>query len=247
MQYHPPLPAPPPPPPPLPIIPWSDGLRIFMLKFYVNVFRTSLFPNPLMDLVYVRYMYEAIDWSNILHSTIPTLTWSQGQGHGPRIFMLKFYIQVLIIYPLDSVDIWYEDIYWSKILCCTIPSPYMTSWPQDMNFFFFMLNFHVKDFRTTLFTKPYDGFGLYMVLYITKTCLYNFDPLKPHFYIVKLGFKGVYIIFLISAQKHRLWVLIRGSSNEYPQSMFWAETWKISEFFIWKFSFFDGKIFSIFE
>ena len=35
---------------------------------------------------------------------------------------------------------------------------------------------------------------------ITKTCLYNFDPLKPHFYIVKLGFTGVYIIiYLISA------------------------------------------------
>ena len=34
---------------------------------------------------------------------------------------------------------------------------------------------------------------------ITKTCLYNFDPLKPHCYIVKLGFTGVYIIFLISA------------------------------------------------
>ena len=28
---------------------------------------------------------------------------------------------------------------------------------------------------------------------ITKTCLYNFDPLKPHFHIVKLGFTGVYI------------------------------------------------------
>ena len=41
---------------------------------------------------------------------------------------------------------------------------------------------------------------------ITKTCLYNVDPLKPHFYIVKLGFTGVYIILLISAQKHRLWV-----------------------------------------
>ena len=36
---------------------------------------------------------------------------------------------------------------------------------------------------------------------ITKTRLYNFDPLKPHFYIVKLGFTGVYIIVLISAQK----------------------------------------------
>ena len=42
-----------------------------------------------------------------------------------------------------------------------------------------------------------------------KTRLYNFDPIKPHFNIVKLGFTGVYIIFLISAQKHRLWVLVR--------------------------------------
>ena len=31
--------------------------------------------------------------------------------------------------------------------------------------------------------------------------------------MVKLGFTGVYIIFLISAQKHRLWVLVRGGSN----------------------------------
>ena len=36
--------------------------------------------------------------------------------------------------------------------------------------------------------------------FITKTCLYNVDPLKPHFYIVKLGFTGVYTIFHISAQ-----------------------------------------------
>ena len=73
---------------------------------------------------------------------------------------------------------------------------------------------------------------------ITKTCLYNSDPLKPHFYIVKLGFTGVYIIFLISAQKHRLWYSLepprRGGSNEYPQSMFWAEMWKITEFFYLK-------------
>ena len=56
---------------------------------------------------------------------------------------------------------------------------------------------------------------------ITKTCLYNFDPLKPHFYIVTLGFTGVYIIFLIFARKHRLWVLVwRCGSNEYQQSMF---------------------------
>ena len=45
-----------------------------------------------------------------------------------------------------------------------------------------------------------------------ETYLYNFDPLKPHFYIVKLGFTIVYICFLISAQKHRLCVLVRTAS-----------------------------------
>ena len=30
-----------------------------------------------------------------------------------------------------------------------------------------------------------------LLITITKTYLYNFDPLKPHFYIVKLGFAGV--------------------------------------------------------
>ena len=46
----------------------------------------------------------------------------------------------------------------------------------------------------------------------TKTCLCNFDPFKPHFYIVKLGFTGLYISFLNSAQKYRLWVLVRTAS-----------------------------------
>ena len=45
---------------------------------------------------------------------------------------------------------------------------------------------------------------------ITKTYLYNFDPL---FYILKLGFTWVYIIILISAQKHRLWLLVRTASS----------------------------------
>ena len=33
--------------------------------------------------------------------------------------------------------------------------------------------------------------------HITETCLYNFDLLKPHVYIVKLGFTRVYINFMI--------------------------------------------------
>ena len=47
----------------------------------------------------------------------------------------------------------------------------------------------------------------------TKTRIYNFDPLKPQFYVVELGFTGVYIIFRISAQKHRLWVPVRTASS----------------------------------
>ena len=38
-----------------------------------------------------------------------------------------------------------------------------------------------------------------LTLYTTKSYIL-LTPLKPHFYIVKLGFTGVYIIFLISAQ-----------------------------------------------
>ena len=64
--------------------------------------------------------------------------------------------------------------------------------------------------------------------HITKTCLYNVDPLKPHFYIVKLEFTGVDIIFHISAQNidcgYSLEPPRRGGSNEYPQSVFFEQT-----------------------
>ena len=56
------------------------------------------------------------------------------------------------------------------------------------------------------------GVKFRVMIFILKTRLYNFEPLKPHFYKVKLGFTGVYIIFLISAQRHRLWVLVRTAS-----------------------------------
>ena len=48
--------------------------------------------------------------------------------------------------------------------------------------------------------------------------------LTPLNYIVKVGFTGVYIIFLISAQNkdcgYSLEPPRRGGSNEYPQSVF---------------------------
>ena len=77
----------------------------------------------------------------------------------------------------------------------------------------------------------------------------SLTPLKPHFYmyIVKLGFTGVNIIFLISAQKHRLWVLVRTASPRRfeldPQIYVFSRNMKnirvflIENFQFWKWNF----------
>ena len=85
--------------------------------------------------------------------------------------------------------------------------------------------------------------------YITKICLYNVDPLKPHFYIVKLGFTGVNIIFLVSAQNHRLWVLVRTASAVLTSThnLCLEQKYEKYQFLSENFHFFGGKIFSIFE
>ena len=84
-------------------------------------------------------------------------------------------------------------------------------------------------------------------LYITKTCLY--DPLKPHFYTVKLGFTGYTLFFLFLLKNIDCGYLLepphQGGSNKYPQSMFWAEIWKISVFLPENFQFLEVK-FSIY-
>ena len=58
----------------------------------------------------------------------------------------------------------------------------------------------------------------------TKTCPYNVYPLKPHFYIAKLGYAGVYLFFLFLLQNidcgYSLEPPVRGGSNVYPQSFF---------------------------
>ena len=104
--------------------------------------------------------------------------------------------------------------------------------------------------------------GSLLLEYITKTCLYNFDPLKPNFYKVKLGFTGVYTIFFISVQKHRLWVLVRTASarrfyrvptigeavlTSTHNLCFEQKYKKYQNLLSEKLPFFGGKIFSVFE
>ena len=62
------------------------------------------------------------------------------------------------------------------------------------------------------------------IICIRKTCPCNIYPLKPHFYIEKLGYAGVYLFFLFLLQNidcgYSLELLRRGGSKLYPQSMF---------------------------
>ena len=82
-----------------------------------------------------------------------------------------------------------------------------------------------------------------------ENMLYNFDPLKPHFYIVKLRLTWVYIIFLISAQNidcgYSLEPPRRGGSNGYLQFMFEQKYDKCLMFLTKKFQFLEVK-FSIY-
>ena len=82
---------------------------------------------------------------------------------------------------------------------------------------------------------------------ITKTYLYNADPHKPQFYIIKLGLQGHTLFFLIFAQKHRLWILRTASVLRSTYNLCFEQKYEKYQNFIWKFSFFGGKIFSIFE
>ena len=71
--------------------------------------------------------------------------------------------------------------------------------------------------------------------------------------MVKLGFTGVYSIFLISVQKHRLWYsldpsrLVEAVLTSIHNLCFEQKYEKISEFLFDNFHYFGGKIVSIFE
>ena len=82
-----------------------------------------------------------------------------------------------------------------------------------------LVNFETdKHCRLQIVDRTITNSGKFWTGHITKTCLYNFDPLKPYFYIVKLGFTKLYIIFHISAQKHNFGYSLEpprwGGSNE---------------------------------
>ena len=145
-------------------------------------------------------------------------------------------------FPIVTPRFWHDIGVKPQFKSGVKPQTIQTEYPDHLAHMRSLITGFTVRFQNQLVIKNVSMYMYIAKIFITKTCLYSFDPLKPHFYIVNLGFTGVYVIFRISAQKHILWYSLepprRGGSNEYPQSLFWAEIWKISEcLFIWKFSF----------
>ena len=81
-----------------------------MSKFYVMVFRTSLSPNPLIDLIMVY------------------------------VYILGKHFTQYHPYPLHDLRV------------------------KAMDLDFFMLKFYIIVFRSSVFQKPCEGFGLYLLV-----------------------------------------------------------------------------------
>ena len=90
----------------------SRSRTFFMLKFYVKDFRTSLFPNPMMDLVHV--WFDDRYWSKSFWGTIPTHIHDFKVKVRDSEFHVKFYVKVFStpIFPnpvMDFIHVWYDD------------------------------------------------------------------------------------------------------------------------------------------
>ena len=74
------------------ILPPASALALAStnVKVFIKVFKTSLFPNLITDLIHL--WYDDTYWSKILRSTIPTILGHVKIKVTERIFMLKFYV-----------------------------------------------------------------------------------------------------------------------------------------------------------
>ena len=130
-------------------------------------------------------------------------------------------------------------MFWS--ICCFIvvlvepPSVVITLVGKRKLFVFLSLVCGLCIVCLCLFVLPLDAIASRKHAYIILT------PLKPILYS-KIGvYRGIHY-FSYFCSKHRFGYSLepprRGGSNEYPQSMFWADIWKnIRDFYLKIFSF----------
>ena len=107
-------------------------------------------------------------------------------------------------------------------------------------------------YRTYEYDRPQKWISFAdIAVCITKTCIKFFDPPQIPLLYCKTGVnRGTHYFFLFLLKNivcgYSLEPPRRGGSNEYPQSNFWAEIWKLSEFLTENFQFLEAK-FSIYS
>ena len=82
-------------------------------------------------------------------------------------------------------------VFFSESVMCIMNKEYALSFSEEKELFFHRITHCVKCIFTNILSNQ---FSLYLDIRITRLC--NLYPVTPHFYIVKLGFTGVYIIFI---------------------------------------------------
>ena len=100
--------------------------------------------------------------------------------------------------------LWNQRPFWSSAFCtCTWKKAgFMVTWHSEVS-----PHVIVETCLEGNLSNIMSGFC------ITKTRLYNFDPLKPHFFYSKTGvYRGKHY-FSYFWSKHRLWVLVRTASS----------------------------------
>ena len=107
-------------------------------------------------------------------------------------------------------DVATDQIY---TVCHLYHSKWCKAW-SDVIIAIWQLIYHALMLLMLLFFGGFFCCCCFVVFcFITKTYLYNFDPLKPHFYIEKTGvYRGVHY-FSYFCSKNRLWVLVRTASS----------------------------------
>ena len=153
----------------------------------------------------MKLLYESLEHTSFIAETVLF----------KQRFLIRYFLHLFYTDPrLPGIQRSFKTVF---VILCTIYPCTLLEQKRKWKVRNIWLNSEqpILEILLTMSLKPdlsSESFAAPLSLCITKTWLNNVDPLNPHFNIVKLGFIGVYSIFLISAKKHRLWVLVRTAS-----------------------------------
>ena len=90
----------------------------FMLKFCVKDFKMSSFLNPCMELKLTAKIFYLLARLNNVHRELLYYSRWRWRPANVKVFKTSLFSNLIT----DFIHLWYDETYWSKILCSTIPT-----------------------------------------------------------------------------------------------------------------------------